>query len=265
MIRTLTLPIAVCALLSVTGRAATFQDEPPQEKAFSEGESYADLEREWHTAREAWIRERQERKQAYDPFSAGPLAEFLPRFEKLAAEGDGRALLWVVGNGYGRTVGVAEGEKRSAQIARLVDLHADEDWMVEFAEAIVGIDAPAVRRLIERSKNPTVQDANLFRFGMQSWYGANALRFDEESGLHVPDEERNAKARAEAKVIWKEYLKRFPEGRNAVTVSGFLFLIEHLQVGMVAPDFEGQTVDGKRIRLSDTRGKVTVIDFFGFW
>ena len=43
------------------------------------------------------------------------------------------------------------------------------------------------------------------------------------------------------------------------------FKAERLQVGMVAPDIEGADVDGVVFKLSDYRGKVVVLDFWGFW
>ncbi|HXX94627.1 MAG TPA: TlpA disulfide reductase family protein, partial [Planctomycetota bacterium] len=44
--------------------------------------------------------------------------------------------------------------------------------------------------------------------------------------------------------------------------SGSLFELDHLQVGMTAPDFEATGVDGKKFKLSDFRGKMVVIDFW---
>ncbi|MEL6713730.1 MAG: hypothetical protein AAFP86_08145, partial [Planctomycetota bacterium] len=38
-----------------------------------------------------------------------------------------------------------------------------------------------------------------------------------------------------------------------------------LEVGKLAPDFAGRTIDGKELALSDYRGQVVLIDFFGFW
>ena len=40
---------------------------------------------------------------------------------------------------------------------------------------------------------------------------------------------------------------------------------EDLAVGRTAPEIVGTTVDGEEMRLSDFRGKVTVIDFWGDW
>jgi thiol-disulfide isomerase/thioredoxin len=41
--------------------------------------------------------------------------------------------------------------------------------------------------------------------------------------------------------------------------------LDHLQIGMVGPDTEGMDVDGKPLRLSDYRGKVVVLSFWGSW
>ena len=36
-------------------------------------------------------------------------------------------------------------------------------------------------------------------------------------------------------------------------------------VGNLAPDFEAKDVEGKAFKLSDYRGKVVLLDFWGFW
>jgi cytochrome oxidase Cu insertion factor (SCO1/SenC/PrrC family) len=38
-----------------------------------------------------------------------------------------------------------------------------------------------------------------------------------------------------------------------------------LQVGRVAPDIEGEDIDGEKFKLSDYRGKVVLLDFWGHW
>lgn len=43
------------------------------------------------------------------------------------------------------------------------------------------------------------------------------------------------------------------------------FVKDRLQIGMVAPDIEGEDMDGVPFKLSDYRGKVVVLDFWGFW
>lgn len=44
-----------------------------------------------------------------------------------------------------------------------------------------------------------------------------------------------------------------------------LFAMRNLQVGKKAPEIEGRDMDGVALKLSDYRGKVVVLDFWGFW
>ena len=44
-----------------------------------------------------------------------------------------------------------------------------------------------------------------------------------------------------------------------------LFVLENLSVGKTAPDIVGKDLDGKEFRLSDYRGKVVLLDFWGDW
>jgi AhpC/TSA family protein len=44
-----------------------------------------------------------------------------------------------------------------------------------------------------------------------------------------------------------------------------LFEMRYLVVGKVAPEIEGEDLDGKPFKLSDYRGKVVVLDFWGNW
>jgi hypothetical protein len=44
-----------------------------------------------------------------------------------------------------------------------------------------------------------------------------------------------------------------------------LFELRHLQPGKPAPDIDGHDIDGKAFKLSDYRGKVVLLDFWGDW
>jgi hypothetical protein len=44
-----------------------------------------------------------------------------------------------------------------------------------------------------------------------------------------------------------------------------LFAMRNLRIGKKAPDIEGKDMDGVAFKLSDYRGKVVVLDFWGFW
>jgi hypothetical protein len=44
-----------------------------------------------------------------------------------------------------------------------------------------------------------------------------------------------------------------------------LFDLRHLRIGKVAPAIEGEDLAGVKFKLSDYRGKVVVLDFWGDW
>jgi len=56
-----------------------------------------------------------------------------------------------------------------------------------------------------------------------------------------------------------------PESRYAKLAAGSIFELENLQVGMPAPEIAGDDLDGVAFKLSDYRGKVVVLDFWGDW
>jgi hypothetical protein len=48
-------------------------------------------------------------------------------------------------------------------------------------------------------------------------------------------------------------------------IMGELFEMRNLSIGQVAPEIEGEDIDGVAFKLSDYRGKVVVLDFWGHW
>ena len=46
---------------------------------------------------------------------------------------------------------------------------------------------------------------------------------------------------------------------------GMLFEATRLQIGMETPDIDGEDIDGVAFKLSDYRGKVVMLDFWGDW
>ncbi|MBO47010.1 MAG: hypothetical protein CMJ96_08980 [Planctomycetes bacterium] len=63
-----------------------------------------------------------------------------------------------------------------------------------------------------------------------------------------------------------EYFSRIYSTDSRVNrVQEFLKEFTKIQIGQEAPNFIGSTVDGVEIALSDYRGKVTYLVFWGFW
>lgn len=81
--------------------------------------------------------------------------------------------------------------------------------------------------------------------------------------------QRDKKASDEAKVAAEKLLadaEQLAAGSElADRIAGPRFIEERLQIGMEAPNIVGEDVDGVPFQLSDYRGKVVVLDFWGFW
>ena len=69
------------------------------------------------------------------------------------------------------------------------------------------------------------------------------------------------------KELKEKYSDVVAQGNRKVkdVIDGPIFELEHLQVGSIAPDIVGKDFDGIEFRLSDYRGKVVMLDFWGQW
>jgi len=68
-----------------------------------------------------------------------------------------------------------------------------------------------------------------------------------------------------AKKAYERAREADPASETGLLAKGFVYEIEHLQIGMEAPDFSTTTVDGKKVSLKDLRGKVVLLDFWATW
>jgi hypothetical protein len=68
-----------------------------------------------------------------------------------------------------------------------------------------------------------------------------------------------AKVRKEIKKLAKDYPELASQAKELT------FVVNKLSIGRKAMEIEGEDLDGKTFKLSDYRGKVVVIDFWGNW
>jgi hypothetical protein len=77
---------------------------------------------------------------------------------------------------------------------------------------------------------------------------------------------RETKQSQKAEVAFEAVIAKHPDTHAARKAKGALTdLRGNLAVGKTAPEIEGEDIDGKRFKLSDYRGKVVVLDFWGHW
>ena len=75
----------------------------------------------------------------------------------------------------------------------------------------------------------------------------------------------NLKQLKDAKTAFELAQKASPDSVYATNANGYIYEIEHLQIGMPAPDFKAKTLDGKEVSLASLRGKVVLLNFWASW
>jgi hypothetical protein len=120
--------------------------------------------------------------------------------------------------------------------------------------------SPAAAKLLRSMLEKTTDPA---RKGQLSLMLGQGLRGAYENAYREGDKDKAAKIAAEA----EDLLGRAKEagGNFARQADDALFLLQKLSVGKVAPDIDGEDMEGKKFKLSDYRGKVVVIDYWAFW
>ena len=92
---------------------------------------------------------------------------------------------------------------------------------------------------------------------------------DEEKAKAKEEKEKAAeempKAQAAADKLFAEAAALAAGTQHIDRIGAPVFEKERLQVGMQVPDIVGEDVDGVVFKLSEYRGKVVLIDFWGFW
>ncbi|MGC6487226.1 MAG: peroxiredoxin family protein [Planctomycetota bacterium] len=145
---------------------------------------------------------------------------------------------------------------RHREVARKVVDLLEERHMHSPALAAVLERADMVARLLGRERGPrflakVVEQSphEVVRAWSLYWQSVALARRDAEASAALL-----ARAEELARGHWLADKIRAPQ-----------FKQERLQLGMTAPDIEGEDVEGVSFKLSDYRGKVVVLDFWGFW
>lgn len=110
--------------------------------------------------------------------------------------------------------------------------------------------APIMERLIERAQDDETKQVALYLLGR---YFVEEER--DREGLPFLEELASKHAQAIA-----------PNGKSyEILAAPFLYEAKYLAVGMKAPEVTATDADGKTFKLSDSIGRITIVDFWGFW
>ncbi|HYC76968.1 MAG TPA: hypothetical protein VEI02_04995 [Planctomycetota bacterium] len=248
-------------LFLLTALAAPAQDSRPDSRIDFDAE-YERLVEEARVAEEEFYRpfreaksDEERRKIPFD-FSRNPVQGFVPKLRDLATRARGtpaglRATLWVLHQDPKPSK--AEGE---AMLKDVVEAYLDRPELEQLADALswrgralpqAAVDA-TLKTLAEKSPHASVRAA--------AWFAVAA-----RLGVGKPTEASKAERRA----ILDRLVKEYGATAAGARAQGEIFEVERLQIGMVAPDHEAVDQHGVAWKLSDYRGKVVVVDFWGYW
>jgi thiol-disulfide isomerase/thioredoxin/Tfp pilus assembly protein PilF len=96
---------------------------------------------------------------------------------------------------------------------------------------------------------------------------AQKLKLEAE---HAGSKEQATRLDNEAATLFERVVKEFSDiqsehGPLGQIAKNGLFELQHLTVGKEAPEISGEDNEGRTMKLSDFRGKVVVLDFWGEW
>jgi len=177
-----------------------------------------------------------------------------PRFEALA-ESDGQALLWLIDTA--KSAGMRKAELNSAKTAlyeRIVAKHVAADWFPDAMDKMFR-DKKALGDNLERLALSVINTEGTSRGRGQAMFRLAAL-------WAKSDSEETAK---KGQGLYDKIMEEYAGTDLATFVDSERYAGIGIEIGKVAPDFAAVTADGDEFKLSDYRGKVTVIDFWGFW
>jgi thiol-disulfide isomerase/thioredoxin len=186
---------------------------------------------------------------AYD-FSKHPNHAFAPRFEEFADKWKGTPGAVRALNSLMR---IAPQKKRKAVLERLLD--DDHIGLKDIANALFNIryatwaDRPAaLKRIIEKSLHRDVRGQAMLQLAWIQKYTQ-------------PKHALEVLAR-----LKQEYGDVSYRGQTlSVQADREIFEITRLSVGKEAPDIVGEDIGGVAMKLSDYRGRVVFLDFWGDW
>lgn len=234
--------------------------EPSTRSADQPKDAFLELVKEYSKAKNRWLLA--ERALTTDEARAAhkalePVIEFWPRVEALVAAGDPRGLVWmseaIADKLDDREQIVAH---KREWIAKLLAEHVDAPWA---ATELVGMlarqrpwfDEGWVRERLEELANKSKTK----EVCASAWFEL-ARRLD--TAKATPQE------RERALELRTRISKEFAGTRAAAELAARADA-QSVEIGGVAPDFDAVDGEGVAFKLSDYRGKVVLLDFWGFW
>jgi rRNA maturation endonuclease Nob1 len=254
------LVLTLCATVFVAPTSDARQGDALQQKHEALTKEYEEAKTKWRAEYQA--ADKAKRKELN---TKKPAPEYLAKFQALADEAKGtetapKALITVMN--------VAMEARRMPEAVAAYDtvlanyLTSPAIDMLPFvAQQIVAPEQyeALLTKLQESSPHKNVKGAAAF----MQWQMAQ-----QKISMAGGDPNADAAILEMAKKLAKDYADvKAPFGDQTFgqMAEAFVFVAENLTIGKVAPDQEAIDENGVKFKVSDYRGKVVVLDFWGYW
>jgi len=260
--RTLAVPILASVLsLVLPATSALAADDPapaaqPTASKGIAGETFAQISKEMNDAQQAFMEVY--RKAKDDAERQKLVEEKYPRPEKYT----GRFVAFAEKNpddptaieALTRVVGMARtGSDYDKALSLLTGRYVDNPKLGDVCQSLIYSGDPSaeatLKTILDKSPQREVKG--------QACYALGAWNMQRNNSAEA---EKRFEQVIESYADLKSYRGTLGEAARAQ-----LFEARNLVVGKVAPDIQGEDVDGKTLKLSEYRGKVVVLDFWGDW
>ena len=168
------------------------------------------------------------------------------------------ALIWVA-------TMTREGKENETALDILSKEHVEDARMTQVAQRLSFSDSPAAEKFLRTllAKNKSQETQTWAAFALGSYLKSQAENFKTSP-------ETAAKELKEAVQLLERVEKDGGEIKSfretlAAQAKDTLYEIRNLSLGMKAPQIEGEDLDAKKFKLSDYKGKVVLLDFWGNW
>lgn len=213
----------------------------------------SDLKEENSAFNKAWLLESPAGLILNPAAPAKPEETARPALEALANAGSTRAGLWVLD----RTWASDDAARARLRLVfeRLLRSELDEQSQ-DFLAAQIAYIVPQL--------GPETVEPAVLAY-VERIPGEKGRAFLTSLGKGLCESAKDSDQRDRGLAVLRRVIEAWPESAEATTARGKVFRYTQLVVGQHVPDFESLDVEGQTFRLSDYEGKVTVIDFWGFW
>lgn len=243
-------------------------------------EEWAELEADFAQAQEKWQEAMQKlqgqgSKAMFNPAAMPPqpIEKFRPKFREYAEKHEGKsealpALGYMLMPSFGFP-GMGAGDKSAAwALAQLKQHHAADPKLRDHIEglrmAVMSVGEQPVIEFLEAvaEKNPDSETKGIARLTMAEILYEGSPFAMMMGGSDTA--ETKAKKKRAIKIL-RAITSESAGTHLAERAGDFLFAIDHLQVGMKAPEIVGVDANGREIRLSQFNGQVVAIVFWATW